>query len=113
MIAGLLRVTWSEHTPDGIRLVSYTKPWEFQGMPRIGDEIHEESLNEYSACTVVGVYGSGAGLIVEVDPVDATELTKAQRDGWPRRLRAGGRWNRWYNADLAERPKRPIRLAFA
>jgi hypothetical protein len=90
MIAGLLRVTWSEHTPDGIRLVSYTKPWEFQGMPRIGDEIHEESLNGYSACTVVGVYGSGAGLIVEVDPVEATELTKAQRDGWPRRLRAGG-----------------------
>jgi hypothetical protein len=90
MISGLLRVAWSEQSRDGTRHITYTKPWDFQDMPRIGDRIDEESLEGYSACTVAGVYGSGEGLIVELDPIIAAELTEAQRNGWRRRLRVGG-----------------------
>ena len=89
MISGLPRVAWSERSRDGTRHITYTKPWDFQHMLRIGDRIDEESLEGYSACTVAGVYGSGEGLIVEVDPIMAKELTEAQRNGWGRRLREG------------------------
>jgi hypothetical protein len=90
MIPGLLRVSWSEQNAEGTRHISYTKPWDFEDMPRIGDQIEEESLEGYSDRTVAGVYGGGEGLIVEVDLIIAKELTEAQRDDWPRRLREGG-----------------------
>jgi hypothetical protein len=78
MISGLPRVAWSERSRDGTRHITYTKPWDFQHMLRIGDRIDEESLEGYSACTVAGVYGSGEGLIVEVDPIMAKELTEVR-----------------------------------
>jgi hypothetical protein len=60
-------------------------------LPRIGDAIDEPSLEGYSASTVAGVYGSLEGVpLIEVDPIVAEELTQAQREDWPRRLRDGG-----------------------
>ena len=90
MIPGLLRVIWCAQDTDGTRHITYTKSWDFQDMPRIGDPIDEESLEGYSACTAAGIYGSAEGLIVEVDPIIATELTGAQRKAWPGRLRESG-----------------------
>jgi hypothetical protein len=60
-------------------------------LPRTGDAIDEPSLEACSASTVAGVDGSLEGVpLVEVDPIVAEELTQAQREDWPRRLRDGG-----------------------
>jgi hypothetical protein len=75
-------------------------------LPRIGDAIDEPSLEGYSASTVAGVDGSLEGVpLVEVDPIVAEELTQAQREDWPRRLRDGG-WTERHRAgrDSRRRP---------